>query len=136
MTVAVPANTGNARSSTITIQGGGITRTISVNQEATVKWTLTITGLESGADYYLFNGAGGIPKGSNSTYDSIRRNSTYTITWGKDSPISVNDPTKTSRPASTTISVGDMISIYTYLNGIWTNWGIKKLEANDQTWRI
>lgn len=35
MTVAVSANTGNARSSTITIQGGGITRTIDVNQEAT-----------------------------------------------------------------------------------------------------
>ena len=32
MTVAVPANTGNARSSTITIQGGGITRTIDVSQ--------------------------------------------------------------------------------------------------------
>ena len=34
VTVAVPANTGNARSSTITIQGGGITRTINVAQSA------------------------------------------------------------------------------------------------------
>lgn len=33
VTVAVPANTGNARSSMITISGGGITRTIEVNQE-------------------------------------------------------------------------------------------------------
>ena len=32
MTVAVPANTGNARSSTITVSAGGMTRTITVNQ--------------------------------------------------------------------------------------------------------
>ena len=36
VTVAVSANTGNARSSTITIQGGGITRTIDVSQGGAV----------------------------------------------------------------------------------------------------
>lgn len=36
VTVAVPANTGNARSSTITIQGGGIARTVSVSQSGAV----------------------------------------------------------------------------------------------------
>lgn len=41
VTVAVSANTGNARSSTITIQGGGITRTIDVSQEG--KPTVTIS---------------------------------------------------------------------------------------------
>ena len=52
VTVAVPANTGNARSSTITIQGGGITRTIDVNQEATKYWYLTFQVREviSGSD--------------------------------------------------------------------------------------
>lgn len=33
MTVQAGANTGNARSTTITVSGGGITRTITVNQE-------------------------------------------------------------------------------------------------------
>ena len=43
VTVAVPANTGNARSSTITIQGGGITRTIEVSQ-AQGRFTASKTG--------------------------------------------------------------------------------------------
>lgn len=43
VTVAVPANTGNARSSTITIRGGGITRTITVKQEAKLANPVTLT---------------------------------------------------------------------------------------------
>lgn len=43
VTVAVPVNTGNARSSTITISGGGITRTINVSQ-AQGRFTASKTG--------------------------------------------------------------------------------------------
>lgn len=43
VTVAVPVNTGNARSSTITISGGGITRTIDVSQ-AQGRFTASTTG--------------------------------------------------------------------------------------------
>lgn len=43
VTVAVPANTGNGRSSTITISGGGITRTINVSQ-AQVAFIASKTG--------------------------------------------------------------------------------------------
>lgn len=56
VTVAVPANTGNARSSTITIQGGGITRTINVNQEATkVLELLVYFELENNCPDYIPN---------------------------------------------------------------------------------
>jgi hypothetical protein len=57
VTVAVPANTGNARSSTITIQGGGITRTIDVNQEATKVLELPVYfELENNCPDYIPNG--------------------------------------------------------------------------------
>lgn len=43
VTVVVPVNSGNARSSTITISGGGITRTIDVSQ-AEGRFTASTTG--------------------------------------------------------------------------------------------
>lgn len=53
VTVAVPVNTGNARSSTITISGEGITRTIDVSQ-AQGRFTASTTG-----SIQFYNNTGG-----------------------------------------------------------------------------
>lgn len=57
VTVQAGANTGNARSTTITISGGGITRTVTVNQEANKFVELPVYfELTNNLDGYIPNG--------------------------------------------------------------------------------
>lgn len=57
VTVQAGANTGNARSTTITISGGGITRTVTVNQEAKKSIELPVYfELENNCPDYIPNG--------------------------------------------------------------------------------
>lgn len=137
VTVQASQNSGNARTSTITISGGGITRTINVSQTA-ARRTYTITYKSSGSfenTYFAFNSSS-TPTGTPMQYRAmLGGGDEFQETWSPDPGYSVNDVSKGG--ATTNLKVGDRVWIRK-MTGIGTSWSGSTtqsfvLEANNQT---
>lgn len=136
VTVAASANqTESTRSTSLSVAGGGMTRTVGASQ-ASVQYTITYKSSGSFENTYFAFNSNSTPTGTPMQYRAmLGGEEEFRETWSPDPGYSVNNVSKGG--ATTNLKAGDRVWIRK-MTGIGTSWSGSTtqsfvLEANNQT---